>query len=188
MLSTTILDTATLPLNHALRSLLSPALMESSLWAAARWGATYLCPADPLPRPLEAAFGLPGQGPAVVEQLLQSALLCLTGFPAETALQGVVATQLLPVLVRHRALCRLLVENSAAWRSLVAEAGSHTLAGCGLAPAAHRALLQHVALAAQGFEDKSQANEYTAQVVVHVEYTHVALFVYVNTAPCARPH
>lgn len=140
--------------------------MESALWTAARWGCTFLCPEEPLPRALEGSFGRPGQGPALVERLLQSALLCLTGFPAEAALQGVVATQLLPMLVRHRGLCQLLVDDSAAWRELVAAAGSHTLAGCGVAPAAHRALLQHVVLAAQGFADKQRANEYTSRVRV----------------------
>ena len=164
MLSSTVLETATLPLNESLRPLLSPALMESALWAASRWGATYLCPEEPLPRALEGSFGRPGQGPALVERLLQSALLCLTGFPAEAALQGVVASQLLPMLVRHRALCQLLVDGSAAWQALAAAAGSHSLSGCGLAPAAHRALLQHVALAAQGCADKDRANQYTSQV------------------------
>ncbi len=88
-LSHSLLNTATMPLTPTLRPLISPTLMESALWAVARWGATYLCPEEPLPRVLEGAFGRPGKGPAIVERLLQAGLQCLTEYPAEGALHEV---------------------------------------------------------------------------------------------------
>ncbi len=87
--------------------------------------------------------------------------------PTQQTPTQVIATQLLPMLTRHKGICSLLVQppGSPTWHALVTAAASHTLSSCGMPPDVHRALLQHVALAAQGLSDASHAHEYTTQVL-----------------------
>jgi hypothetical protein len=132
----------------------SPRLMEVALWAAARWADTYLYPEDePLPEALEARFGAAGGGgQAALELLIRAANQCLTAYPGESALHGVVTHALLPVLVRRRAAAARLL-GAEAWQQLAAAfARRDSLIARELPQKQQRALAKSLCAAAAAFD------------------------------------
>lgn len=168
-LSCALLELAGLCLNaDALRAgACSPRLMEVALWAAGRWADTYLFPEDePLPAALEARFGgAGGGGQAALELLVQAANTCLTAFPGERELRGVVAESLLPVLVRRRGCAGRLVGTDA-WSAL---AGAFASRDARITRDMHqkqqRALARSLCAAAGAFGGGEAAGGYVQQLM-----------------------
>ena len=84
-----LLAVPALVLVDAARPALSPRLMETAVWALARWCDTYLLPEEPLPGGLQQLYGSP-TGPAmqVLDGVVRVALVCLAHFPGETQLHS----------------------------------------------------------------------------------------------------
>jgi hypothetical protein len=155
-LSCALLELAGLCLNAGARAAgaVSPRLMEVALWGAARWADTYLFPEeDPLLECLEARFGAAGGGGQVaLEMLAAAANQCLTGYPGEAELHGVVTGTLLPALVRRRA-CAARLLGCDAWRQLGgAFAARDALLSQGLPQKQQRALARSLCAAAAAFD------------------------------------
>jgi hypothetical protein len=99
-LSRALLELTALCLQQAAAAVVSSRLMEGAVWGAARWGDTYLFPedAEPLPEPLEAAFG-DQAGAHILDMLLHVAQHCLAAFPGEAQLHRQVRTAGMLLLV-----------------------------------------------------------------------------------------
>jgi len=153
----------------------SPRLMEVALWAAARWADTYLFPEDePLPEALEARFGAAGGGgQAALELLVRAANQCLTGYPGESELHGVVTHTLLPVLVRRRAAAGRLL-GTEAWQQLAgAFARRDSLIARDLPQKQQRALARSLCAAAAVFESSSNGHGLHEQQPQHQQQAGV---------------
>jgi hypothetical protein len=146
-LSTEYVSLVCLCLDEGARRALSPRLMETLAWGAARWADTYLMPEDTggslhaamfagqalglrgdeggegrvyggANKAKPALFSEAGGGAQALDALLRVAFTTLTGWPGETGLQKVAASVLLPALTRRRALCRACV-NLPSWGQIV---------------------------------------------------------------------
>ncbi|KAI8465199.1 MAG: hypothetical protein J3K34DRAFT_461526 [Monoraphidium minutum] len=151
-LSCALLELCGLCLDPAARAAgaVSPRLMEVALWGGARWADTYLFPDEgPLPEPLESRFGgAGGGGQAALELLARAANECLTAYPGEAELTGVVARELLPALARRRGACARLL-GCEPWRALAAAfAGREALLSRALPQKQQRALARSLCAAA----------------------------------------
>lgn len=143
-------------LDENARRALSPRLLETLTWGAARWADTYLMSEDTggslhaaifahnalggggegrvyrgANKAKPAAFSEAGGGAQALDALLRVAFACLTAWPGETGVQKAAASTLLAALTRRRALCRTCV-NLPAWKQVM-DAESVALAHSGVA-------------------------------------------------------
>ena len=138
-LSSEYVALACLCLDESARRAISPRLMETLCWGAARWADTYLMPEDTggsvhaalfagramglgadeggegrvyrgSNKAKPASFSEAGGGVQATDALLRVALVALTAWPGEAGVQRVAAGTLLPALTRRRALCRACVQ------------------------------------------------------------------------------
>ena len=146
-LSSEYIALACLCLDDAARRVVSPRLMETLCWGAARWADTYLMPEDTggsvhaallagrtmglgaddggegrvyrgSNKAKPASFSEAGGGVRATDALLRVALTALTAWPGEAGVQRVAAATLLPALTRRRALCRACVQLPS-WGSIL---------------------------------------------------------------------
>jgi hypothetical protein len=86
-LSRGLLELTASCLQPAAAAVVSPRLLEACVWGAARWADTYLFPEDeePLPEPLERAFG-GDSGARILDMLVLVVQHCLAAHPGEVEL------------------------------------------------------------------------------------------------------
>lgn len=166
-LSRALLELTALCLQQAAAAVVSSRLMEGAVWGAARWADTYLFSEEeePLPEALEAAFG-DAAGAHILDMLLHVAQHCLAAFPGEAELHRQVCHTLLPTLVHRKPLCRRVIAMPS-WQALAAAFARRDAAlTTQLSQKFQRALCRSLCLAASGFGDEAQAQQYVSHLLL----------------------
>eukprot|EP00775_Hariotina_reticulata_P007177 gene7177-7391_t len=151
----------------AAAAVVSPRLLEACVWGAARWADTYLFPEDeePLPEALENVFG-EESGAHILDMLVHVVQHCLAAYPGEVELHRQVCQGLLPRLVHRKPLCRRLL-HLPSWSTLAAAFSRREAAlSSHLAQKFQRALSRSLCLAAAGYAEQSQAQQYVSHLLL----------------------
>ena len=189
-LARALIDFGCLALDANARGALSPRLLETVVWALARWADTYLIPEDSggsLHAAVYAAAGGVRRGADIanklaengggmfsernggveaLDALVQIGVKALSDWPGETSLQKTIGFVLFPVLTRRKTLLKHLV-NMPSWDALrQACAGAHRERGVvAFPPEVHRGLSECVGRVAASVIDPAQCEAYVNALI-----------------------